>query len=427
MEMHNDELKELFSEALHNLQKDPPVQVWEGVRYGLRFRKRKKMIVYAASIAAILLVSLIPLWRFVSEPYTLPQPFGQPSVVQSEKYSQPGAHAYTENTAPGLSNNHNASQLAQSLSLRQTKDDASSSHINNLHEQPLSPKDAEQDPKQFESEAQLLANHEVEETAGPSGATDVEEKRAKSILAAKMLQRLMDEELELKKIKDSRSTNRLNLAFAHGSVPGGSVSANELLYENSNVRYRNDAFQSEMAYETSFYEEIERTDVQPPLTLGAKVSYQVGKRFFLETGISYTSLSVVSKTVSVDNNYNKYFRTLYYLGIPLGVRWDVLQNKILKSYLSQSVVLEKGIRAINKSNYYENNRLSQSDHYGMPIPGFQFSTLTTLGADLTLYGNFSVYGEAGMQIFYLNSTQPFNMRSAKMTWPVFQTGVRVNF
>lgn len=421
-EGESDNVLILFREKFADFRKNPPKTVWYKIEQHSIRQNRRRLLYFTTAAAAILMLALLPLRMMIFNPATdFPSKLGGTSqAVPPVKEVMSSAQKAKEQTEAGK----------QSKTKTLAKTSVSQGSKGNAGSQLLSPEENQQGLEQmavFEEEAnEAIISAETKFLPEEKPAT-ADDRLSRSLLAARILNQKADFELDDHRKKEKTARERYNVSLAYGSVPGGSVSATELMYENTNVRYRNDAFQSEMAYETSFYEEIESTDVNPPLTLGLKLSYQVGKRIHLETGISYTSLSVISKSVEMENAFNEYERSLYYLGLPVGLRWDAVNAKQFRLYLAQSVMIEKGLKAINRNLHYENNKLFESSHFGMNIPGFQLSSLTTAGADLSLYNNFSMFGEAGLQVFFLNSTQPFSMRSAKMAWPVFQTGIRMNF
>lgn len=427
MEKQKDELRDVFYNQLHNLEVQPPDAVWEKVLLATQPKKRTFYLWRVAAAIALLLAVTVPVTMiFFQKPdvqavVNVPdRNTDQPKAIESEIASSQvaetqinllGSPEIAKTTKQSVAPIRSLPTLEspsndQMASLTDQTEDKSSTFIEDI----ISPEET------------ILAQNESVQTT----ALD-ETRRAEILLAEKLLKQVPDFVLDDQLKKELIQKSKMNVALAYGSVPGGSVTANELLYGNNSVKYRNDAFQNDMAYETSFYEEIERTDIHPPLTLGLKFSYRLGKRISIETGITYTSLSVLTRTIMIEDNYSEYLRSIHYIGLPLGMRWDALQFKHFKAYLQQSAMVEKGVAAVNKSMRFETGSLHESNRNTSRIPGFQLSTLSSVGGDVNIYQRFSIYGEAGVQVFYLNSTQPFNMRSAKMMWPVFQTGIRLNF
>ncbi len=424
-----DELEEMFAGKMRDWQHDPPTEVWEGINKKLTQRKSRRIFLYVSSAAAILLLMLIPagqwlLWNEPAGKQQLTETLDQQHPQYNTKTAEPQLLQPKE-TTPTPSTDH----LHISPKSVAEKKTAVITHIAQNEMVELLQIETDDANGLVVEDARLaLAENETSD-ADPTqklNLAEAVERAQRAALASQLLSQSAEFDLEQAKRNDKLAAERLNLLLAYGSVPGGTITASELLNVNNNVRYRADSYQSGMAYETSFYGEIERTDVQPPLTFGFKLSYQATQHLFLESGLSYTSLGVINKTTELNENYAKYFRTMHYLGIPLGLRWELIQTKPIKVYLMQSVVIEKGIRISNRKSHYEKNELIWSELSWTRIPGVQLSTLSAVGADLNIYQNFSVFGEGGVQVFYLNKTQPFNMRSANMLWPVFQTGIRLN-
>ncbi len=429
MEKQKDDLRDIFHQHLHNFEVQPPGAVWEKIALATQRKKRTLYIWRAAAAAALLFAVAVPVSMLFFSQQPQPSAIGlvvtpdENTVQTQDKTTEPFTNqTFETNLAkpPSTETTAKQKQSIPSTVLPRTKEAGIYSQMASITNQQVEMTDS----------VEALPTTVDDLTAGNDLAqhTSSDDTRmAEIMLAEKILKQIPDFVLDDQREKELLQKNKMNVALAYGSVPGGTVTANELLYENNNVKYRNDAFQNDIAYETTFYEEVERTDIRPPLTLGLKFSYRVGKRISLETGIIYTTLSVLTKTLEIEENYSEYLRSLHYIGLPMGIRFDVWQSKNFRGYLQQSVIVEKGIAAVNKSMKFENNSLSESFHNSMRIPGFQLSTHSSLGADVNIYQRLSIYGEAGVQVFYLNSTQPFNMRSAKMLWPVFQTGIRLTF
>jgi hypothetical protein len=90
----------------------------------------------------------------------------------------------------------------------------------------------------------------------------------------------------------------------------------------------------------------------------------------------------------------------------------------------QSVVFEKGVSSSRTTNTYKGNSLTSTETVSFPVRGIQVSSITGMGAEVDVVKQLGFYGQAGAQVFFLNASQPFNIRSAHMVWPSFQLGLR---
>lgn len=429
MTKERDDIKELFREKFDNLTINPPESVWEGI-VASRKRKKRFFIYRVASAAAILLFLISIPYLFFDE--------------SSKDYELITSEVVANDKSSESENFKTESELADNLSYpktsltEQTEDTQKLTALNKTQSQAKKPTEVVADEITSNSseatitkeiativieEDESLAFTE-EETKEEAQQTDFDRvSLAKKLLDAQLAKQLTDFNDQLQKEKESN--NGLSFGLAFNSIPGSVVAGTDFSIAANKSKYGPDPFQSDVAYRTSFYEEIEKTDVRPPLSIGFKVSYNFSKRFAMESGIIYTELSTISKTVEMNSQYTEFQQALYYIGIPIGAKYDFISRKSFSVYLLQSLIFEKGVQAVNRTFRYEEGSRVATEKEFTTIYGMQLSTLSAAGIDLNLYRRISLYGESGIQVFYLNRTQPFNIRSAKTIWPVFHAGIRV--
>jgi hypothetical protein len=185
-----------------------------------------------------------------------------------------------------------------------------------------------------------------------------------------------------------------------------------------------DDFSSEVAEETAYFEDIESTTHAAPLVFGLSISRNISKRWNLETGLVYSRLGTVIRASEINAAYREYKSVLNYLGVPVGIRFEILKRKSLGIYAMQSVVFEKGVSSSRTTNIYKKNTLSSTETVSFPVRGIQVSSITGMGAEVDVVKQLGFYGQAGAQVFFLNASQPYNIRSAQMVWPSLQLGLR---
>ena len=76
-----------------------------------------------------------------------------------------------------------------------------------------------------------------------------------------------------------------------------------------------------------------------PVRFGLSVQYQLNNRLALHSGINYTYL--YSEFTSQYHRENSYDQKLHYLGIPLGLTWQLCSAHRFRFYLSGGAMLEK--------------------------------------------------------------------------------------
>lgn len=404
--MEKDNLERIISSKLTNFEVNPPSHVWEAVAAAQRRKVRLFYFRIASAAAVLLLLVALPFMLSRFEPAPL-----QPSVANTE-YTEQSIIAVVNEPYKEKSELINSVQnlIIHSATIQKTNVDVSSGQkISNATELNATSEEF----TQYESVAANQTDQEVSE----------KDETASAQLSP--LMKVFDDTFSGFEDANARiNGGQFQFAIAYQGIPSGSMSGGDFSIRGNATKFGPDPFQSSMAYRTSFYKEIESTDVRPPLSLGIKVSYYTSARFSVETGLLYTELSTRSKTLEMNNMYHEFEQTLHYIGLPIGMRYDLFKQKSFTIYAAQSVVFEKGLRAVNRVNNYEKITLKSSEKSMAPISGFQLSTLSSAGVDIPLFAGFSFFGEGGFQVFYLNHTQPFNIRSAKPLWPVVHAGVR---
>jgi len=405
--MAKDRLEKIISDKLSGLQVNPPAYVWEGIMVA---RKRKiRLLYFRVSAAAAVLLVLVSLPFMLTRHDSLPE---KNTLTNTEIVGQPDSHAKSLPQDAELSYNASINTSDSEPLTHKTQLAVQSNRLLVRSDFAVSTEKTE-----VESTLELTEiQHEViiAESADTDPATQLQQKKYQEIDALKGL------EIE----SAGGNSKKFQLTLAYQGTPSGSMSGEDFNLLTNASKFGPDPFQSSMAYRTSFYKEIESTDVRPPMSFGFKLSYYTTDRLSIESGLLFTELSTISKTLEMNSAYHEFEQSLYYIGLPVGLRYDIFKRKTFTVYVAQSVVFEKGVRAINKVYNYEKSFLKSSEKSVAPINGFQLSTLSAVGLDIPMFAGFSFFGEGGFQVFYLNHTQPFNIRSAKPLWPVMHAGVR---
>lgn len=427
MEEQKDQIREIFNSGLNDFQVDPPEAIWNSILTSRRRKIRVLFYRYAAAAAILLFIASLPVWLLkVTNDY--PQDFAGTNTITQQNDRLTVTESIDSGLKSGSDQNivkndvfsYDSRNLQQGFNENSAKHkaavDASSSNDKNnaISSDPVQ-------VAQLEMSDFITSEHVISSENGDKTAISENENRS----YAKPTLPLDDIAFESNFNIQSLQKQAVQLSLAFGSFTQGVETSRNLFLTTNRAQYSFDTFQSDMAFETSYYEEIERVETRAPLSLGLKISLDINKRLSFESGLIYSELTTLTKTVEMNDVYAEYERTLHYLGVPIGLRYDIIQSKVMNLYLQQSVIVEKGISAVNQQFKYEKNVLVGSDQTNIVISGLQLSTLSALGLDIPVISNLSAFGEGGIQVFYLNRTQPFNIRSAKMLWPAFQTGIRL--
>lgn len=123
-----------------------------------------------------------------------------------------------------------------------------------------------------------------------------------------------------------------------------------------------------------------------PVRVGLSVHYQLNDRLSLLSGISYSYL--YSECIKLYKNYNQ---KLHYLGIPIGMAWQLWNSGHFRLYLSGSAMLEKCINASFDSR--------SSDRMDIEKPR-QWSLNAAAGAEYSFTPQLRVYLEPSLGYYF---------------------------
>ena len=225
-------------------------------------------------------------------------------------------------------------------------------------------------------------------------------------------------------LPEKAEEKKWQLALGYGTIQGQAVSDASESYKQQTANFGADPFSSKISRETSQFSSIENTVHAQPITLGLIINRNFSGVWGIETGILFTRLKTISTTSTVNDEYTKYGSEILYLGLPASVRLNMIRGKRLGMYISQGAVIEKGVRTRHYSRHYIFNEPLHLHSETYMADGVQISSLTAIGFEFRLSGLLSLYAQPGLQVFFLNQTQPYNIRSSSAIWPSLQTGLK---
>jgi len=404
-------------ESFNDFSVMPGPAVWNRIEASLQRKKRLVLYARVAVAASLLLVFSVSGWLiFRTQDTDIIQQ--APALAEQEikkvKETDTGSPTHRETIAEA------ASQIEQALAQAKT-----------LVNEPVSvfalPEPAIQaDLKAGEgvkSGTELAA--EAETLLAPVHEAMAEETKPElarqNLPTPEEIQRLLHPEEFL---QEETIKGNWQLALGYGTIRGQAVSDPSMAYDNTMANFGQDPYSSKISRETSNFSKLEETTHSQPITFGLLLTRNFSETWGIETGLLYTMLKTTSNTNIVNNEYTRYTSELVYLGIPVSIRLNMIKGRRLGMYLSQGAVLEKGVRVRYSSNIYTTEVLKSREEGIYMAEGVQVSSLTAIGFDLKLSKQLSLYAQPGLQVFFLNKTQPFNIRSSSAIWPSLQTGLK---
>ncbi len=416
MKAEKDSIKKLFSEGLYHYEVSPPPGVWEAIS---SHKKQPKLVLWkwSAVAASLLLLIGISALFFINQPVIEEQQAFENDLHKTEPKIGKQAERSWIQILPELSAYH----LRQiETSHMQGADALASNNFAFFYAGTL----PQWYPDYLETEPTDTEDITDEEfIQGLERSKQLTEEAIALLRAELEKQRQADRDLE----KESSQDRKWSLALGYGMSPSVTMPEEEPAVELTRASFSHDEFTSDLAYETSYFEQIHSTEHSYPISFGLLAGMAVSKRWQFETGLIYTRLSTLNRTIEMGGRYKTYQSTINYLGLPAGMRYDIVQKRSWQLYASQALIIEKGLRYSYTTNFYDQDELIDSETTHTSVWGIQLSSLTSMGVNMPLSDYFSLYAQGGLQLFFLNEKQPFSIRSTRTFWPTAQTGLRFRF
>lgn len=200
-----------------------------------------------------------------------------------------------------------------------------------------------------------------------------------------------------------------------------------LLADNSHQQYDHYPIsQSDPLSPSSHYESISSETPQNetpikashhlPIRFGLKIGYQLSERWALQTGITYTYL--YSEFTLVNRQQPAIEQRLHYVGIPLGISYQIWKNSNFRLYASAGASAEKVVKNSQKSGDSKINVQSDSEK---PL---QWSVNTALGAEYQPTKQLGIYLEPSLGYYFKDNTPLEHYYKEHPLSPAIEFGLR---
>lgn len=200
-----------------------------------------------------------------------------------------------------------------------------------------------------------------------------------------------------------------------------------LLADNSHQQYDHYPIsQSDPLSPSSHYEHISSETPQNetpikashhlPIRFGLKIGYQLSERWALQTGITYTYL--YSEFTLVNRQQPAIEQRLHYVGIPLGISYQIWKNSNFRLYASAGASAEKCVKNSQESRDANINVQSDSEK---PL---QWSVNTALGAEYQPTKQLGIYLEPSLGYYFKDNTPLEHYYKEHPLSPAIEFGLR---
>ena len=153
-----------------------------------------------------------------------------------------------------------------------------------------------------------------------------------------------------------------------------------------------------------------------PIRFGLKIGYQLSERWALQSGITYTYL--YSDFTLVNRQQPAIEQRLHYVGIPLGISYQIWKNSNFRLYVSAGASAEKCVKNSQESG--DANINVQSDNE-KPL---QWSVNTALGAEYQPTKQLGIYLEPSLGYYFKDNTPLEHYYKEHPLSPAIEFGLR---
>lgn len=160
-----------------------------------------------------------------------------------------------------------------------------------------------------------------------------------------------------------------------------------------------------------------------PLSFGVTISTGLTRRLSAESGLVYSYLYSDSGTPAGNNQY-KHEQKLHYLGIPVGMRFDLFERPFYNIYAGGGAQFEICVSGQYVQTLYSNGIAGASNTRRMNIYGIQSSVNMQVGAEFKMSKNLSLYLEPGVSYYIENERQPESYRTESPINMSLKAGIR---
>ncbi len=142
-----------------------------------------------------------------------------------------------------------------------------------------------------------------------------------------------------------------------------------------------------------------------PVILGLSVRYDFGKRFGVETGLTYSILSSDVKQGTNKSGWSKGEQTLNYVGIPLRLSFDIFSSRYFDLYVSAGGMMEKAVRGRVTMDNYRDGQFVNTSRRSIKPKEIEWSANASVGAQCNILPQLGIFVEPGIS-YHFKSNAP---------------------
>ena len=162
-----------------------------------------------------------------------------------------------------------------------------------------------------------------------------------------------------------------------------------------------------------------------PVSIALNARHTFGTRWWLDGGLRYTQLSSETR---VGNTYlfMEQQQNVRYLGLSLGVGYDLWHQRHWNLYSTASVNYELPLRSTTDISYRQGGMVIETEKNRL-APHTQWSIGMGLGIQYNLTPSIGFFAEPNLQYYFHNSDGIKTWRSEHPFTPILPVGIRISF
>ncbi len=205
-----------------------------------------------------------------------------------------------------------------------------------------------------------------------------------------------------------------NLVAEQQNTPVLMSNAYYQLFSNSEIGYTNSHRKGAPQSNVYLSNYKEQTQHHLPLAIGLSVSYPLGERLALSSGLVYTRAASDFQRIMPASTINTH-QTLHYIGIPLQLHYTFLRLQSLSLYANAGGQADINVKA-------------QQTTEGVPVEAnrdnLQWSLTGAVGLQYPIIPHLALYGEAGARWYIDNNSNVDTYFKQHPLSPHLQVGFR---
>ena len=415
--MNNDWFDKL-RDKMEDYEKSAPEGLWDEIEASLPDKKHAAPLAWvwrSAAIAAVLALGVFAAIR-ISQNKNAPESI----VAQADAEKEPSRNSNITKETPeevSVVENESTERLASAQPQRAINSAKAKKEAAASSEKPLERESVEKDIS-VSVPATANANTEISEPSvekieAEEAIKAEEAERAEEEEASKTAEFLRMAEAEDKSAAKSSHPLSVSLSIGSGATESSSSGVFNTMMFNAGASPYTGPQMDEIATR-AITKEDKKEDIyddvnhKRPIRMGIVVNYPISKVFGIESGVSYSILNSTFTTTS-SGTETEDSQKLHYIGIPLNVTANILNNRYIRLYAMAGGMGEKCVSGKVTTTVYEEDGASKvrSTKKDLDVDGLEWSVNAAGGIQFNITDFLGIYAEPGVS-YHFDSNSDVN-------------------